>query len=73
MHLNDAFTLGAVLGLNTFPIFEENFLISDLFMPRPVVLGDIKVCLKPRILTESEANGALDRLYECKGGNCYEC
>ena len=42
-------------------------------MPRAVVLGDIKVCLKPRILTESEANGALDRLYECKGGNYNEC
>ena len=42
-------------------------------MPRPVVLSDIKVSLKARILTESEANGTFDRLYECKGGNCNDC
>jgi hypothetical protein len=49
VHLDDAFALRAVLGLNTFTIFEEDFLISDLFMPRPVVPTDIKVSFKRRL------------------------
>ena len=73
VHLDNAVALRAVLGLDTFTVLEEDFLISDLFMPRPVVPSDIKVRFKRRLCTESEAKGALDCLYQCKGGNCNEC
>jgi hypothetical protein len=67
--LDEAVARRAVLGLDTFTVLVCDFLVSCIFMPRAIVPIDIKVSLKARLFTESEAKLALDRLNECKGGN----
>ena len=69
VHLDEAVARRAVLGLDTFTVLVCDFLVSCIFMPRPEVPIDIKVSLKARLFTESEAKLALDRLYQCKGSN----
>jgi hypothetical protein len=73
VHLDEAFARRAVLSLHTFTVLVCDFLVSCVFMPRPEVAIDIKVSLKARLFTESEAKLALDRVYECKGGNSNQC
>ena len=72
VHLNDAITLQAVLGLNTLTVAKYYVLVSAIIMPHAEVTTDIIVGFKCRLLTESEAEGALDRLYQCKDRKKYQ-
>ena len=63
VHLDEAFACRVVPGLDAFTVLVCDFLVSCVFMPRPEVPIDIKVSLKARLFTGSEAKLALDRLY----------
>ena len=64
VNLDDAVALKAVLSLSAFTIFEEDALISSIFVPRSKVLVNIEVGLELRLAAEAEAPLALDCLKE---------
>ena len=48
-------TFASIFGLNTFSIFIDKILVSDLFVPRPKVAVDIEVFLKLRLGTATDS------------------
>ncbi len=64
VHLEEAVALRVVLGLNAFTIFEEDALISGIFVPISEVRVDIKAGLELGLAAEAEAPLALNSLKE---------
>ena len=64
VNFDDAVVLKAVLGLSAFTIFEEDALISGIFLPRPEIFINIEVGLELGLAAETEAPLALNCLKE---------